>query len=109
MAFLPALERQGFHATKDFRWEYRWIGWRESNTSRFTQDFSTAANILGLNVITIKKLLNHRRSKSSDDVTLQYIQVSKKQMRKTMNEIEAFIFNEAGMTQNEVIEKIFKD
>lgn len=71
--------------------------------------FSTVANILGLNVITIKKLLNHRRSKSSDDVTLQYIQVSKKQMRKTMNEIEAFIFNEAGMTQNEVIEKIFKD
>lgn len=71
--------------------------------------FSTVANILGLNVITIKKLLNHRRSKSSDDVTLQYIQVSKKQMRKTMNEIEAFIFNESGMTQNEVIEKIFKD
>lgn len=69
--------------------------------------FSTVANILGLNVITIKKLLNHRRAKSSDDVTLQYVQVSKKQMRKTMNEIEAFIFNEAGMTQADVIEKYF--
>ena len=78
--------------------------WRPHDLRR---TFSTVANILGLNVITIKKLLNHRRAKSSDDVTLQYIQVSKKQMRKTMNEIEAFIFNEAGMTQQDVINKYY--
>ncbi|WP_296243324.1 MULTISPECIES: hypothetical protein [unclassified Psychrobacter] len=53
--------------------------------------------------------MNHRTSKASDDVTLQYIQVSQKRLRAAMNDIEVFIFNEAGMTQDEVIKRLYKD
>ncbi len=70
--------------------------------------FSTVANILGLNISMIKRLMNHRQSKISDDVTLQYIQISQKQVRKSMNDIEKFIFGEAGMKQAEVIEQLYK-
>lgn len=69
--------------------------------------FSTIGDILNLNISVIKRLMNHRTSKASDDVTLQYIQVSQKRLRAAMNDIEVFIFNEAGMTQNEVIEKLY--
>ena len=61
-----------------------------------------------MNISVIKRLMNHRNSKASDDVTLQYIQVSQKRLRAAMNEIEKFVFNEAGFTQDEVIEKLYK-
>lgn len=70
--------------------------------------FSTIGDILNLNISVIKRLMNHRTSKASDDVTLQYIQVSQKRLRTAMNDIEEFIFNEAGMSQEEVIEKLYK-
>tara|TARA_R110002051_G_scaffold28421_1_gene67560 strand:+ start:160 stop:1416 length:1257 start_codon:yes stop_codon:yes gene_type:complete len=70
--------------------------------------FSTIGDILNLNISVIKRLMNHRNSKASDDVTLQYIQVSQKRLRAAMNEIEKFVFNEAGFTQDEVIEKLYK-
>lgn len=70
--------------------------------------FSTVGDILNLNMSVIKRLMNHRTSKASDDVTLQYIQVSQKRLRAAMNEIEVFLFNEAGMTQDEVIDKLYK-
>lgn len=70
--------------------------------------FSTIGDILNLNISVIKRLMNHRTSKASDDVTLQYIQVSQKRLRAAMNDIEEFIFNEAGMSQEEVIEKLYK-
>lgn len=70
--------------------------------------FSTIGDILNLNISVIKRLMNHRASKASDDVTLQYIQVSQKRLRAAMNDIETFIFNEAGITQDEVIEKLYK-
>ena len=70
--------------------------------------FSTIGDILNLNISVIKRLMNHRASKSSDDVTLQYIQVSQKRLRAAMNDIENFAFNEAGMTQDEVIERLYK-
>ena len=70
--------------------------------------FSTVGDILNLNISVIKRLMNHRTSKASDDVTLQYIQVSQKRLRAAMNDIEEFIFNEAGMSQDEVIEKLYK-
>ncbi|MGP4905187.1 tyrosine-type recombinase/integrase [Psychrobacter faecalis] len=69
--------------------------------------FSTVADALNFNMSVIKRLINHRESRSSDDVTLQYIQVSQKRLRAAMNDIEVFIFNEAGMTQDEVIERIY--
>ncbi len=71
--------------------------------------FSTIGDILNLNISVIKRLMNHRTSKASDDVTLQYIQVSQKRLRAAMNDIEVFIFNEAGMTQDEVIENLYKN
>lgn len=70
--------------------------------------FSTVGDILNLNMSVIKRLMNHRASKTSDDVTMQYIQVSQKRLRAAMNEIEVFIFNEAGMTQDQVIESLYK-
>lgn len=69
--------------------------------------FSTVADDLNLKISVIKRLINHRASRSSDDVTLQYIQVSQKRLRAAMNDIEVFIFNEAGMTQDEVIERLY--
>lgn len=51
--------------------------------------------------------MNHRASRSSDDITLQYIQVSQKRLRAAMNDIEEFIFNEAVTTQDEVIERLY--
>ncbi|WP_199506805.1 MULTISPECIES: tyrosine-type recombinase/integrase [unclassified Psychrobacter] len=69
--------------------------------------FSTVGDILNTNMSVIKRLMNHRNSTSSDDVTLQYIQVSQKRLRVAMNEIEEFIFNEAGMSQDDVIQKLY--
>lgn len=60
-----------------------------------------------MNYPVLKRLLNHQDSKTSDDVTLQYIQISQREIREALNEIEKVYFNEAGMTQAEVIEKYF--
>lgn len=70
--------------------------------------FSTVGDILNLNISVIKRLMNHRTSKASDDVTLQYIQVSQKRLRAAMNDIEQFIFNEAGLTQEGIIDELYK-
>lgn len=52
--------------------------------------------------------MNHRAPRKSDDVTITYIQVSQRRLRIAMNDIEKYVFNEAGMTQDEVINKLYK-
>lgn len=71
--------------------------------------FISVANGLQMNYPVLKKLLNHRESQSSDDVTLQYIQISQRQLREALNDIEQRCCQHAGMTQEEVIEKLNKD
>lgn len=70
--------------------------------------FSTVADTLGFSMATIKWLMNHRAPRKSDDVTITYIQVSQRKLRIAMNDIEKYVFNEAGMTQDEVINKLYK-
>lgn len=69
--------------------------------------FISVANRLSMNYPVLKRLLNHQDSKTSDDVTLQYIQISQREIREALNEIEKVYFAEAGMSQDEVIEKYF--
>ena len=71
--------------------------------------FISVANRLSMTYPVLKRLLNHRDSKTGDDITLQYIQIGQREIRDALNEIEKTYFAEAGMTQDEVIEKIFKD
>ena len=54
-----------------------------------------------------KRLLNHRDSKTGDDITLQYIQIGQREIRDALNEIEKTYFAEAGMTQDEVIARYY--
>lgn len=70
--------------------------------------FGTVANSLNVTYPVLKKLLNHREAKSSDDVTLQYIQVSQRQLREALNEIEAFYCKRISMTQDEVIKNLIQ-
>lgn len=68
--------------------------------------FGTVANSLNVNYPVLKILLNHREAKSSDDVTLQYIQVSQRQLRDALNEIEALYCKRINLSQEDVIEKL---
>ncbi|WP_019672344.1 tyrosine-type recombinase/integrase [Psychrobacter lutiphocae] len=68
--------------------------------------FGTVANSLNVNYPVLKRLLNHREAKSSDDVTLQYIQVSQRQLRDALNEIEALYCKRINLSQEDVIEKL---
>lgn len=68
--------------------------------------FGTVANSLNINYPVLKRLLNHREAKATDDVTLQYVQVSQKQLRTALNDIEQLYCKQAGMTQDEVISKL---
>lgn len=68
--------------------------------------FGTVANSLNINYPVLKRLLNHREAKSTDDVTLQYVQVSQKQLRTALNDIEQLYCKQAGMTQDEVLSKL---
>ena len=70
--------------------------------------FGTVANSLNVTYPVLKRLLNHREAKSSDDVTLHYIQVSQRQLREALDEIEAFYCKRIGMTQNEVIKSLLQ-
>ncbi|WP_230657751.1 tyrosine-type recombinase/integrase [Psychrobacter sp. I-STPA10] len=69
--------------------------------------FGTVANSLNVNYPVLKRLLNHREAKITDDVTLQYIQVSQRQLRDALNEIEKFYCKHVNMTQDEVIQKLY--
>jgi integrase len=70
--------------------------------------FGTVANGLNVTYPVLKRLLNHREAKSSDDVTLHYIQVSQRQLREALDEIEAFYCKHIGMTQDEVIKSLLQ-
>lgn len=69
--------------------------------------FGTVANNSSISYPVLKRLLNHREAKSTDDVTLQYIQVSQRQLRDASNSIESFYCQHAGMTQDEIISKYY--
>lgn len=68
--------------------------------------FGTVANSLSISYPVLKRLLNHRETKSSDDVTLQYVQVSQRQLRDALNSIEFFYCEHLGMTQSEFIKAL---
>ena len=68
--------------------------------------FGTVANSLNISYPVLKRLLNHRETKSSDDVTLQYVQVSQRQLRDALNSIESFYCNHLGMTQSDFIKAL---
>lgn len=69
--------------------------------------FISVANRLSMNYPVLKRLLNHQDSKTSDDVTLQYIQISQREIREALNEIERVYFAEAGLIQDDIIKKLF--
>ena len=69
--------------------------------------FGTVANNSSISYPVLKRLLNHREAKSTDDVTLQYIQVSQRQLRDASNSIESFYCKHAGLTQAEIISKYY--
>ena len=68
--------------------------------------FITVANGLQMNYPVLKKLLNHRESQSGDEITLQYIQISQRQLRNALNDIEKRCCEQAGLTQEQVIAKL---
>ena len=68
--------------------------------------FGTVANSLKISYPVLKRFLNHRETKSSDDVTLQYIQVSQRQLRDALNSIESFYCEHLGMTQSDFIKAL---
>ncbi|WP_201571686.1 tyrosine-type recombinase/integrase [Psychrobacter nivimaris] len=94
---------------KDLSGSYKAIG-NQANLYITPHDlrrtFGTVANSLNISYPVLKRLLNHREAKSSDDVTLQYVQVSQRQLRDALNSIEAFYCKHAGMTQSEFIEEL---
>lgn len=63
--------------------------------------FVTVANSLNVSYPVLKRMLNHREAKSSDDVKLHYIQVSQRQLREALDEIETFYCKLIGMTKDE--------
>lgn len=69
--------------------------------------FASVANSLSMTYPVLKRLLNHRDSKTSDDVTLQYIQISQREIRAALNEIEKTYFSQADLTQDAVIVQYF--
>lgn len=69
--------------------------------------FASVANRLSMTYPVLKKLLNHRDTKTSDEVTLHYIQISQRELREALNDIEKSYFDEAGMTQQEIIENYY--
>lgn len=95
---------------KDLSGSYKAIG-NQANLYITPHDlrrtFGTVANSLNISYPVLKRLLNHREAKSSDDVTLQYVQVSQRQLRNALNSIEAFYCKHAGMTQDEIIIKYY--
>ena len=95
---------------KDLSGSYKAIG-NQANLYITPHDlrrtFGTVANSLNISYPVLKRLLNHREAKSSDDVTLQYVQVSQRQLRDALNSIEAFYCQHAGLTQAEIISKYY--
>ena len=59
-----------------------------------------------MNYPVLKKLLNHRESQSGDEITLQYIQISQRQLRDALNNIEKRCCEQAKTTQEQVIAKL---
>lgn len=56
--------------------------------------FGSIAENLGYGDYTIKRLLNHKNTGDSRDVTAGYVQVSDKKLRQAMNEIEDIVLGE---------------
>lgn len=71
--------------------------------------FGTVANSLNINYPVLKRLLNHRDPKSTDDVTLQYVQVSQKQLREALNQIEKLYCKKIKLTQEDVISRLINN
>lgn len=69
--------------------------------------FISVANGLQMNYPVLKKLLNHRESQASDDITLQYIQISQRQLREALNSIEQCYCEHGNITQQKAIEILF--
>lgn len=69
--------------------------------------FISVANRLSMNYPVLKRLLNHRDAKTADDVTLQYVQISQRELRDALNEIERAYCEAIGLTQDDVIKKYF--
>ncbi len=93
---------------KDLSGSYRAVGNQADlyiTPHDLRRTFGTVANNLNISYPVLKRLLNHREAQSSDDVTLQYVQVSQRQLRDALNSIESFYCEHAGMTQNEVIKQ----
>ena len=94
---------------KDLSGSYKAIG-NQANLYITPHDlrrtFGTVANSLNISYPVLKRLLNHREAKSSDDVTLQYVQVSQRQLRDALNLIESFYCQHAGMTQSDFIKQL---
>ena len=94
---------------KDLSGSYKTIG-NQANLYITPHDlrrtFGTVANHSSISYPVLKRLLNHREAKSSDDVTLQYIQVSQRQLREALNSIESFYCQHAGMTQSDFIKQL---
>ena len=69
--------------------------------------FISVATRLDMSYPVLKRLLNHRDAKATDETTLQYIQISQPQLRDALNAIEQYYCQSIGMTQQEVIDKFF--
>ena len=69
--------------------------------------FISVANRLSMNYPVLKRLLNHRDAKTADDVTLQYVQISQRELRDALNEIELAYCEAISLTQDDVIKKYF--
>jgi len=105
----PSSQRNTDGPITDLTRSYKRIG--ELNGMYITphdlrRTFGTVANSLNINYPVLKRLLNHRETKATDDVTLQYVQVSQKQLRTALNQIEKLYCKQAEMTQDEVIAKL---
>ncbi len=94
---------------KDLSGSYKSIG-KQANLYITPHDlrrtFGTVANSLNISYPVLKRLLNHREAKSSDDVTLQYVQVSQRQLRDALNSIESFYCQHASTTQSGFIKAL---
>ena len=108
--FPSDLQRNDAHV-KDLSGSYRSISNKASmhiTPHDLRRTFGTVANSLNVSYPVLKRLLNHREAKSSDDVTLQYIQVSQRQLREALDEIEDSYCKRIGMTQDEVIKSLLQ-
>jgi integrase len=68
--------------------------------------YASITNRLAYGLATIKRLLNHRESTNQGETTLTYIQVSRKEFKRAMNDIEDTIFEAAGLNKADIIARL---